>query len=176
MSIYKFKSNSFFILNKIQKGFTLIELLVVIAIIGILASIAITQLSGATNKSKDNSVKSSFNGVYSLASIFYENNTTNPGSYVGLCTVGTYGGETGIGQNVLNALKVTTPTATTINSTLGTQGNWNHATCHSNATGWAIEAPLSDNSVSSTSMWCRDSNFAAKRTTSRLGANVVVCP
>ena len=42
-------------MKKIQKGFTLIELLVVIAIIGILASIALTQLTGATQKAKEKS-------------------------------------------------------------------------------------------------------------------------
>lgn len=50
-----------------KKGFTLIELLVVIAIIGILASIIMTRVNDARNKTLDAAVKSDLNAVRSTA-------------------------------------------------------------------------------------------------------------
>jgi prepilin-type N-terminal cleavage/methylation domain-containing protein len=47
----------------LKKGFTLIELLVVIAIIGILASVVLVSLSGATNKAKRASALATVSGL-----------------------------------------------------------------------------------------------------------------
>ena len=56
-----------------KKGFTLIELLVVIAIIGILASIILTRVDAARNKTLDSAVKSDLNAVRSTGAV--ENDT-----------------------------------------------------------------------------------------------------
>ena len=50
-------------LKNLKKGFTLIELLVVVAIIGILASVVLTSLSGATNKAKRASALATVSGL-----------------------------------------------------------------------------------------------------------------
>lgn len=61
------------------KGFTLIELLVVIAIIGILASVILTSLSSAKNKSIDARTKASLSNLRSQAELYH----TVSGSYRG---------------------------------------------------------------------------------------------
>jgi prepilin-type N-terminal cleavage/methylation domain-containing protein len=63
-----------------RKGFTLIELLVVIAIIGILSSIVLVGMSGATKRAKDARIISDMDQIRSTAMIFHGNN----GTYTGL--------------------------------------------------------------------------------------------
>ena len=63
-----------------RKGFTLIELLVVIAIIGILSSIVLVGMRGATSRAKDARIISDMDQVRSTAEIFNGNN----GTYTGL--------------------------------------------------------------------------------------------
>ena len=53
-----------------QQGFTLIELLVVIAIIGILATLVITQLGGATTKARNSSAQSDVTEVGKAIAVF----------------------------------------------------------------------------------------------------------
>ena len=99
-----------------QQGFTLIELLVVIAIIGILATLVITQLSGATVKARNTSAKSDIGEVKTSVEAFKaddQNNgsfviDSNPGAAAGAVTLGNTTGAAIIGlfagrQNVLPA-------------------------------------------------------------------------
>ena len=55
-----------------KKGFTLIELLVVIAIVGVLASIVMVSMSGATSKAKDSRVQGDLSQVRNLAELIYD--------------------------------------------------------------------------------------------------------
>ena len=71
--------------NKIKymkKGFTLIELLVVIAIIGILASIVMISMSGASNQAKDARIQGDLTQVRSIAELI----KNDDGDYDTLCS------------------------------------------------------------------------------------------
>ncbi len=77
-----------------SRGFTLIELLVVIAIIGILASIVLTSLSGATNKAKKASALATVSGLGTEMTLCYDdsltlNNPVTPGT-TQICTGGNH--------------------------------------------------------------------------------------
>ena len=55
-----------------KKGFTLIELLVVIAIIGILASVVLTQVNSARDKTLDVAIKSDLDGIRAASVVLYD--------------------------------------------------------------------------------------------------------
>ena len=65
-----------------QQGFTLIELLVVIAIIGILATLVITQLGGATTKAWNSTVQSDVVEAGKGVSVYMNDDAAN-GSVIG---------------------------------------------------------------------------------------------
>ena len=67
---------------KSKKGFTLIELLVVISIIGLLASVVLTALNTARDKSRDAAVKRGANELRKLLEL----NRNDVGSYTALQT------------------------------------------------------------------------------------------
>ena len=56
--------------RNIQKGFTLIELLVVIAIIGILATIVLVSLGGATKKATDSKIIGQLSSMRAQAQLY----------------------------------------------------------------------------------------------------------
>lgn len=60
-----------------QQGFTLIELLVVIAIIGILATLVITQLGGATTKARNSGALSDVTEAGKGVTIFLNDDNSN---------------------------------------------------------------------------------------------------
>ena len=70
-----------------RKGFTLIELLVVIAIIGILASVVLTSLSSAREKSRDAKRISEIVQISKALELYFDNNqsypSTTPTGYTG---------------------------------------------------------------------------------------------
>ncbi|MFA5130579.1 MAG: prepilin-type N-terminal cleavage/methylation domain-containing protein [Patescibacteria group bacterium] len=80
-------------------GFTLIELLVVIAIIGLLATLAVIQLSSSTSKARDAKRKSDLKALQKAVELYYNDNDAYPiaASWRGVCA--TYGGFPTTGAN-----------------------------------------------------------------------------
>ncbi|MDI9325478.1 MAG: prepilin-type N-terminal cleavage/methylation domain-containing protein [Alphaproteobacteria bacterium] len=66
-------------------GFTLIELLITIAILGILSTIAYTNLSGGTERAEQAKIKTEVQGLRAVALIYKADNA----SYTGLCAATT---------------------------------------------------------------------------------------
>ena len=84
-----------------RRGFTLIELLVVIGIIGLLATFAVTQLSGSTSKARDARRKSDLKNLQKALELYYSDNNAYPltvvGAWWGVCA--TYGSKATSGAN-----------------------------------------------------------------------------
>lgn len=71
-----------------KKGFTLIELLVVISIIGILATIVLTSLGGARQKTKDSRTTYAVTQLRTALELFYTDNGHYPDSRSGAAWIG----------------------------------------------------------------------------------------
>ena len=115
--------------DKKVRGFTLIELLVVIAIIGILVSIVMVSMSGATAKAKNARVKGDISQIRSIAEMIYDTD----GDYDAVCA---------------NATSVNTAHAT-----YGTQLTIIQVDVSSNASSGATQATRTD-CATSTTAWC----------------------
>ncbi len=78
--------------NKNKYGFTLVELLVVIAIIGIISTIAITNLSATKEKAKDAVAKDSLNSILRSVELCLHDggNLTTPTANADICNNNSY--------------------------------------------------------------------------------------
>lgn len=153
-----------------QSGFTLLELLIVIAIIGVLSGIVIIALNDARNKGADAGVKSNLSSARSQAEVFYNTNTANPNTYVGVCTNGTVGGADGIGLMIITAAKSAGLGAYNVNG-VPNASDLDQASCNEDGNAWAAEAPLKG----AGGMWCADSTGTSDRRTTSIGS-ATVCP
>ena len=145
-----------------KRGFTLIELLVVIAIIGVLSSIVLVSVNGATNKAKDTAIKGGLDQVRIAGELSYDTD----GNYSAVCT------ETGgaSGNSTLSATGDYGRIATNVATNAGSAPACNEDT---NSTAYAAWAPLV---AASGSYACVDSTGASKTLTSAPAADATVCP
>jgi prepilin-type N-terminal cleavage/methylation domain-containing protein len=160
---------------KLLSGFTLIELLVVIAIIGILSAIVLVSLDSARARSKDKAVLSQLANMKLQAEIYYD---LNNNSYSDLCDASA--NERGFGGFLGPGLLIDTKNATAFLSFgpithIESLGNWRQVTCHSNQSGWAVEAPTSKSTNGNPRMYCVDSKKMVEEHLNNLGANDVIC-
>ena len=134
-----------------KKGFTLIELLVVIAIIGILASIVMVSMRGASDKAKDARIKGAMAQISPIAELIYETD----GDYDAVCAStthintahGTYGSQLTIIQADIDS-----------NASSGASGA-TRSDCNDSATAWCYGAWLETGGASS--YYCADSDGRA---------------
>jgi len=136
-----------------KKGFTLIELLVVIAIIGILASIVMISMSGASNQAKDARIQGNLSQVRSIAELIHNDES----SYTDLCGSGnngvtttnaTYGTQLGVIQTDIEGQQGVTGAGDT--------------SCYASATAYCAAAELVADSGNE---YCIDSDGRAWATT-----------
>jgi len=145
------------------RGFTLIELLVVIAIIGILASVVLASLNSARDKGSDAAVKGALAQIRAQAELFYD---TPARTYTDMCVDGTIAG-------ILSNAAANSVAGATVVTNIATAQTASTVICHSNATAYAVSAPLKGTAGSYV---CVDSTGSNRVITTVVGANAVVCP
>lgn len=111
-----------------------------IAIIGVLSSVVLASVRSARTKGADAAVKENLIQIRSAAELYYEANLYR---YLDVCTQGaTAGSVTSVYPSVLAAAQATGGQTATVNTVVAVSGSDGVATCHSNGTKWAAEAPL----------------------------------
>ena len=150
-------------------GFTLIELLVVITIIGILATVVLSSLGVARERSQNSSVQQTISNVRTQAEIHY----TEVGSYAGMCAFGSGLDIERLMQGIMDANNA----VAAMDNTLGNAQDSDTVMCHVSASGmeYALSAPMLDVGDGQ-QYYCVDSTGAIGLTDTALAANQVVCP
>lgn len=150
----------------LSRGFTLIELLVVIAIIGILAAVVLASLNDARDSGQDASLKQSLGNLRSQAELVYNEDGF---SYENVCS------DSRITPLLEAAIEQRAETTGTPQIDLSDESSDTSVTCHSDASGYAVIAPVNV-PVGSNDAWCVDSTgFAGAVEADALAANDVAC-
>jgi len=140
-----------------KKGFTLIELLVVIAIIGVLASIVMVSMSGATDKARDARIKGDLSQMRNVAELI---NFDESDGYTKICT--SSGSGPGLGSGTTNYDTQMSVIQTDIDDQQTQTSYGASTTCKADTNSYCIYTNLLGN----TDVFCVDSSGIAIATTS----------
>jgi len=154
-----------------RHGFTLIELLVVIAIIGILSATVLVALNTARTKGADADIKRSVAQMKRQVELYVD---ANGGNYTNVCRETVANGTKSMYDMGVALARKYEKSYVYENAT---PGSMSAVVCHSDATRWAVQAPLQTLPSGATAHYfCASSNgVTVTATILRLGANDYTC-